>query len=361
MEIARNTLEITGYLITLFSLIPLIRMDNWYFRVFEYPRLQKLALSLLVTGCYISLIPVDNNEAYIFLTVSGLTILYLFYQVWPFTPFRKVQLIRAAKVDTDNRIRLFIANVYQYNMEYAKCLGILKLCKPDVILLVETDKLWADQLIILEKEYKYSVKVPLENTYGMMLYSRFKLSNHEVKYLVEDGVPSIHTSVRLQSGKAIKLHCLHPSPPVPQENPRSTERDKELILVAKEVKKSKEPVIVAGDLNDVAWSYTTELFSKVSGLLDPRKGRGFFNTFHARYFFMRFPLDHIFCSTDFTLVNIRRMNHIGSDHFPMFIELQYEAKAKNKQSEPQADPEEKEVANKKVKAHTFASEADHKK
>jgi endonuclease/exonuclease/phosphatase (EEP) superfamily protein YafD len=94
---------------------------------------------------------------------------------------------------------------------------------------------------------------------------------------------------------------VHPTPPVPNENPRSTERDKELLLVADLAKASDLPVIVIGDLNDVAWSYTTELFLKMSGLIDPRRGRGFYNSFHAHYPFLRFPLDHAFISTDFKL------------------------------------------------------------
>jgi endonuclease/exonuclease/phosphatase (EEP) superfamily protein YafD len=145
---------------------------------------------------------------------------------------------------------------------------------------------------------------------------------------------------------------VHPTPPVPGENMYSTERDKELLLVAKEVKENNVPTIVVGDLNDVAWSYTTNLFTKISGLLDPRKGRGFFNTFHAKYPFLRFPLDHVFCSTDFKLVQLRRLENFSSDHFPILIALQYEMNADNEQEEPVADQQEIELAQEKIAKDT---------
>jgi len=91
-------------------------------------------------------------------------------------------------------------------------------------------------------------------------------------------------------------HFIHPAPPSPTEKDSSRPRDSELIMVAKVLKNPSRPTIVAGDLNDVAWSRSTRLFMQISGFLDPRKGRGFYNTFHAGYFFMRWPLDHLFHS-----------------------------------------------------------------
>ncbi len=219
-------------------------------------------------------------------------------------------------------------------------------------MVVETDHWWAKQLQPLMKSHPYTLKVPLENTYGMLLYSRFKLIDGEIKYLVEEDIPSVHAKIKLPSGDLIQFHGLHPTPPVPGENPRSTERDKEILIIANQAKASRIPVIVAGDLNDVAWSYTTELFSKVSGLLDPRKGRGFFNTFHAKYPILRFPLDHVFCSVDFTLLSIKRLPTFGSDHFPMFIKLQYDPQGSKQQAEPKADTADLKTANEKVQMAT---------
>ncbi|MEO8010070.1 MAG: endonuclease, partial [Dokdonella sp.] len=49
---------------------------------------------------------------------------------------------------------------------------------------------------------------------------------------------------------------------------------------------------------------------------------GMFNTFHVDWWFMRWPLDHVFLSGHFTLKELRRLPSIGSDHFPLLTALQ---------------------------------------
>src|SRR5690606_33213746 len=141
---------------------------------------------------------------------------------------------------------------------------------------------------------------------------------------------------------------LHPAPPSPTENENSTERDVELLVLARSLSDIQEPVIVAGDLNDVAWSRTTRTFRKISGLLDPRIGRGTFNTFHANYWFLRWPLDHLFHSRHFTLVTMKRLESIGSDHFPLLTTLAFAPDMKNKQQGIKADEEDKKWSEEKI-------------
>ncbi|RFZ81161.1 endonuclease [Mucilaginibacter terrenus] len=333
-----------------FTLLSIIKHQYWIFRIFDYPRIQKLVLSviclLLIVGFY------DGNDVVfvVIIILMGANILYLALQVLPFTPLGKKQVLTAVADVPDQSVCVMIANVYEDNTNTSGCLREITKHDPDVILLLETNARWDNQTSTLGETYPYNVKVPLENTYGMLLYSKLPLENPEVKFLVEEDIPSIHTTIVLKSGQKIKLFCVHPTPPVPNENPRSTERDKELLLVADMAKASQLPVIVVGDLNDVAWSYTTELFLKMSGLIDPRRGRGFYNSFHAHYPFLRFPLDHAFISTDLKLKKMRRLSNFNSDHFPIYINLQYEARAVNQQESMTPDADDLEIAKEKKAA-----------
>ncbi|KQS26949.1 endonuclease/exonuclease/phosphatase family protein [Dyadobacter sp. Leaf189] len=352
MHSLQTGLEIAGAIIVLFSLIPLVRNDFWAFRVFEYPRLQKLFLNVLILILYLALFRISTPFQIGVVAVLLLNTGYLVYQVFPFTFLSKRTLLKADRNDPDNTVSIISSNVYQHNKNIAGCLKVLKKYNPDIILLLETDEFWRKGTEELTKSYPYQQLVPLENTYGMLLYSRLKLMDTEVRHLVDEEIPSIKTCVELPSGKNFQLHCVHPTPPVPGENVYSTERDKELLLVAKEVKECPIPTIVVGDLNDVAWSYTTQLFKKISGTLDPREGRGFFNTFHARYPFLRFPLDHVFCTTHFKLIHLKRLENFSSDHFPILISLQYEPAAEKQQEEPEPDKEDLELAEEKISKET---------
>jgi endonuclease/exonuclease/phosphatase (EEP) superfamily protein YafD len=324
-------LVIANSLVLLFTALSLVKNALWIFRIFDYPRLQKLGLALVCLLCTVFFYHGDTLMLYLQIGLMSANIIYLATQIIPFTPLGSKQVLKATTTLPQQCISIMIANVYQDNKNVAGCLKQIQTVDADLVLLLETNQRWDDGLSPLAQTYPHSVKVPLPNTYGMLLYSKLELVNPQVKYLVEPGIPSIHTDVLLPDGTRIKIFALHPTPPVPNENPRSTERDKELLLVADLAKASALPVIVIGDMNDVAWSYTTELFLKMSGLIDPRRGRGFYNTFHAHHFFLRFPLDHAFISTDFKLQSIKRLNNCGSDHFPIYINLQYEQQAAQQQ------------------------------
>jgi hypothetical protein len=108
------------------------------------------------------------------------------------------------------------------------------------------------------------------------------------------------------------------------------------------------PAVVAGDLNDVAWSTTTRRFQRLSGLLDPRVGRGFFNTFNALWPLVRWPLDHLFHDPQFRLIEMARLPKIGSDHFPMWFRLALADGAGEAAEIPPAPAEEKHEVKKMI-------------
>ncbi|WP_040664490.1 endonuclease/exonuclease/phosphatase family protein [Nafulsella turpanensis] len=349
MDYFQTALYILGSLFIIFTLIPFVRSDYWTFRVFEFPRAQKLVIVFFILLAFIWYTGLNSGMQQLFSILLLLNLLYLVYQVFPFTPLAPKQMLSATKKGTgEDFLSIMVANVYQYNRRADKCLHRIKKHAPDVVLLVETDQWWKEAVNELEETYPHRVLHPIENTYGMMLYSRLPLEGAQVEYLIKEHIPSIHTRLILPSGEKVQLYCIHPEPPAPQENVRATERNAEILTVGKMAKACKLPVVVCGDLNDVAWSHTTKLFLKTSGLLDPRRGRGFYNSFHAKLPLMRWPLDHFFCSREFRLIQLKRLEPIGSDHFPMFIRLSLEPQAKDEQEVMHTSPEEKEEVEEKI-------------
>jgi endonuclease/exonuclease/phosphatase (EEP) superfamily protein YafD len=219
-----------------------------------------------------------------------------------------------------SRFGLLTTNVFQDCRDASALLQIISDADPDLILAVETDEWWCSRLSqALRTRYPYGLTYPLSNGYGMAMFSRLELLQPTIRFLVDDAIPSIKTGVRLRSGAVIDLYGLHPQPPAPLQD--STERDVELVLVGVEIESTRRPSVALGDLNDVAWSPTTAAFARAGDLRDPRRGRGFFNTYPARLPGLRYPLDYVFHTRHFSISNMRVLPKTGSDHLPLIAVL----------------------------------------
>lgn len=307
--------------LTAWSLIP---RDEWWFRGADFPRLQ-----ILVLGFFALIVLLLNVSAWemrqqIITLLLMAALAYQLKMVLPYTFIwkKQVKTVQQNQLNPDQQIALLVSNVLTPNTKYHLLIDEIRRYQPDIVLTLETDQTWQNELAVIESDYPYRVPVPLDNLYGMHLYSKLALKDTEVKFILSDEIPSIHTTVTLRSGHEVQLYCLHPKPPSPTEAKDSTLRDAELLIVGDQIKDLDQSCIVMGDLNDVAWSRTTRLFQRISGLLDPRVGRKYVNTFHANYPLLRWSLDHVFHSTDFALVKMQRLPHMGSDHFPVYVVLQ---------------------------------------
>lgn len=344
-------------LITLATLLPVLRIQHWGVRSLDFPRLQISCLGLLLLVAHLCLLDLNNAGSWMLIGITGLCVGWQLWWILPYTALWPKQVENAINHHPDYQLSLLTSNVLTTNRNAQALIDLVQLHEPDVLVTLESDQWWEEQLAALEQDMPYTIKCPLDNLYGMHVYSRLPLLESEICFLVEDDVPSMHAQIQMRSGDKVRAHFLHPAPPSPTENETSTERDAELIIVGRNIADSEQPLIVTGDLNDVAWSDTTRLFRVISRLLDPRIGRGMFNTFHAKVPFFRWPLDHLFHSEHFTLRFIKRLPSIGSDHFPLLTCLTLPPQREPDHEHPEPDKQDRQLA-RSLAARTPASQDD---
>lgn len=309
---------LTSFLVVA-ALLPLLPIAHGLARVGDFPRQQFLALAV-VLAIVLALTAADRLTGMVLILALAAVAAVHAWHILPFTPlWRRQSASFAPESERGDAFRLVACNVKMSNRRYEDLVRVIAAEDPDLLVLMEIDDGWHEALAPLLGRFGHVVARPQDNSYGMILASKMALEDMVVECLLTDGVPSIVTTVRTAAGKRFRLYVIHPEPPVPHRE--TVGRDGETALVALRARDETLPVVVTGDLNDVAWSRTTERFRKVSRLLDPRIGRAVFSTFDARYPIIRWPLDHLFHSAEFRLSGMRRLPPCGSDHFPVLFDL----------------------------------------
>ncbi len=261
----------------------------------------------------------DGPLFYVYLTGLATAWCVCLITIMPFTSIYPTE-IKKSTTDADG-LSAIVFNVFQDNDRYDDFIRLVRSESPDLVLVMETDQSWYDGLSALREVYPYEIHEIRDDTYGIWLLSRIPLERSEVRHLVKREIPSLEIYLTHHITEYM-IMCIHPEPPLPGEALTSRPKDLEILRAANvlEAADSRYAKLLIGDLNDVAWSQTSREFKQVTDLGDPRVGRGMYNTFPTHKW-IRFPLDHVFCSRHLRIKRFERLPDVGSDHFPMLIEL----------------------------------------
>ena len=306
---------IAAGVVAIFTIVPMLPLRHGFFRGGDFTRPQIFWIAIIAIAAMGIWRPAYwPYGAGVLLLCAAIQFGYVarYHRGWP------PQALRPRRDDdcrAENRVTILNANVKLSNRRFNPLIAQVRGVQPDVFVALETDQGWIDALDALTDLLPHRFVRPNDNGYGMAIYTHLPLEQTHFENRVVDNVPAFEARATLPSGRSFRLHVLHPEPPDPAETTRG--RDADLVACGFRVRDDDLPALVVGDLNDVPWSSNIRSFQRMTGLLDPRVGRGFYNSFSALHPWMRWPLDHIFLDPHFRLLKQRRMPKIGSDHFPM--------------------------------------------
>ena len=306
-------------LLIIFTILPKIPSSYWIFRVADFGKIQINFFAVFTF--LLGFLFLKNDFWWYSQGILALIIIYHTITLIKYTPYYPIKKITTSGKNSSKKIKVISANVYQFNTEYDRFIDLIRKNKPDIFLMMESNSDWEHALKALESEYPFQHKVTLENTYGMHFYSKLEVESAQTHFFVADDIPSIEAHLRTDDGFEFVFFGIHPPPPSPTEEKTSKERDGDLLSIGKRVKDIEKPVVVIGDFNNVAWSKSSILFRKISQLIDPRVGKDFVSTFHAKYKLLRFPIDLMFHSEDIFIKELKTLEQFGSDHLPVFCEF----------------------------------------
>lgn len=220
---------------------------------------------------------------------------------------------------SSERLRVLMVNVLFDNWMHDDLNHLIRTEKPDIVGLVEYTPAWRRGLSEVRKEYPYRMELPT-GTSGLALWFRKPpLTRDRPEWLAVPSRwnPVIHATFEF-AGRKRHLWLVHPTSPLKIENIKAG--NPEMDAIARRVGATVGSRLVMGDMNSTDGSAHFHDFLRVSGLRDSRLGFGRQGSWPTdmRY---RIAIDHAFLSDDLAVVDRRLGFNIGSDHFPLLLEL----------------------------------------
>jgi len=290
------------------TLLALCARYHWVAELATHFRVQ---YAFLLIGCVAAMATLRSWHSVAFLLLFLVSNLVAIAPAW---------LPSGRAIEGDSTIRVLASNVLTSNFNSRALLEEIEESKPDVIVLLETNQRWIDDLRELETDYPHQLLRPEDHNFGLAVYSRRPFLQSRFAKLSQDITAAIVTVPARSNDdeSAITIIGAHPVPPIGRSG--SQLRNKQLQEIAGHAKAQTKPCIVIGDLNVTPWSpYFRDLL--VNGnLRDSRLGQGNQASWPNNRL-LQIPIDHCLVSSEVVVHQRQVRPSIDSDHLPLLVDL----------------------------------------
>ena len=215
------------------------------------------------------------------------------------------------------QFRVMLINVNSRTGDPARVMAAIRAEDPDVLLLEELSERWRPLVDVLSQSYRGRCIDLREDNFGIGLFSRFGMQEQEIVQVGMTPVPTALASIGL-GGEEIVVIGTHPLPPAGRAY--SAGRNDHLAKLPRFVDAGRATVLM-GDLNTTPWNGHFRVLLDESGLKDTSRGWGVQPTWPVANILLRIPLDHCLVSDRIVVLDRRIGGDVGSDHFPLIVDL----------------------------------------
>jgi endonuclease/exonuclease/phosphatase (EEP) superfamily protein YafD len=224
------------------------------------------------------------------------------------------------------QLRVMSLNVEASNNRTDLVSAAIEQANPDVVFLPEATATWADALAPLRKRYRYGTGDGSEGAFSLLLLSQLPVRDAHIIELSDNRWPAIVARI-CPSEAADEKDCvgfvgIHPPPPMSAD--LAAQRNAVFqALPAALAARPPGPVLVAGDFNCTPWSPFFADLVAATGLSDSARGFGVWPTWNSTLLPLGISIDHVLVSNGLVTRNHRVGGDVGSDHFPVIVDLAY--------------------------------------
>lgn len=214
-------------------------------------------------------------------------------------------------------VKAVFMNLLVTNREYEKAAECVRFHNPDIVAVAELNQAWLTNLKQRLPDYPHVVSRTREDQFGIGLFSKNPIMLSNILDLGILGYPSIRASI-MAGGRRLTVFVLHPPAPIAEK--LREDQVKQMKNLTPLVMKERD-VVILGDLNTTEWSPLFRDLVGKAGLQDCRSGFGLHPTWPTTFPWLLIPIDHCLISNNLVVRRLTRGPAIGSDHYPLVLEL----------------------------------------